>query len=412
MNLNLFRKKPVEAIDRKESRASAAMVLTPNQAVWSKRDYAAFAREAYGQNVVAARCISSIAEAIASLRLLAYRGEQELEDHPALNVLRNPNPKQSGRDFLEEFVSYFLIAGNEYAEGFTVGGEIREVYNLRPDRVSIVPAVDGSVARYEYKVGGRKVVYDATEDPSPILHFKTFNPTDDWYGLSPVESGAYAIDQHNQAMAHTQALLQNSATPSGALVTEQELPDDQFARLKSEMEEQYQGARNAGRPMLLEGGLDWKAMGFSPSDMEVIETMNSAARNICLAFGVPPMLIGIPGDNTYSNYSEARLAFWEDTVIPLADRVFVALSQWLSDDVQIKPDYDQVPAIVDKRKTLSELLQGADYLTDNEKREAMGYAPITGGDELRRSEAPQPPIDAKTMGIIAGYDVPRLREVK
>lgn len=412
MNLNLFRKKPVEAIDRKESRASAAMVLTPNQAVWSKRDYAAFAREAYGQNVVAARCISSIAEAIASLRLLAYRGEQELEDHPALNVLRNPNPKQSGRDFLEEFVSYFLIAGNEYAEGFTVGGEIREVYNLRPDRVSIVPAVDGSVARYEYKVGGRKVVYDATEDPSPILHFKTFNPTDDWYGLSPVESGAYAIDQHNQAMAHTQALLQNSATPSGALVTEQELPDDQFARLKSEMEEQYQGARNAGRPMLLEGGLDWKAMGFSPSDMEVIETMNSAARNICLAFGVPPMLIGIPGDNTYSNYSEARLAFWEDTVIPLADRVFMALSQWLSDDVQIKPDYDQVPAIVDKRKTLSELLQGADYLTDNEKREAMGYAPITGGDELRRSEAPQPPIDAKTMGIIAGYDVPRLREVK
>ena len=78
--------------------------------------------------------------------------------------------------------------------------------------------------------------------------------------------------------------------------------------------------------MVLEGGLDWKEMGFSPKDMDFINSKNNAAREIALAFGVPPMLLGIPGDNTFANYAEANRMFWRQTVIPILRRVTDALS--------------------------------------------------------------------------------------
>jgi HK97 family phage portal protein len=96
------------------------------------------------------------------------------------------------------------------------------------------------------------------------------------------------------------------------------------------MESHHQGARNAGRPMLLEGGLDWKPMGFSPSDMEFQKTKEAAAREIAIAFGIPPMLLGIPGDATYANYQEANRAFYRLTVLPLAQKVLADLARWQS----------------------------------------------------------------------------------
>ena len=264
---------------------------------------------------------------------------------------------------------------------------MRELYQLRPDRMKIVPGANGFPQRFVYDVNGRKVSYDV--DPrtlqSDVRHIKTFNPTDDWYGMSPIEAGAYAVDQHNEAASWIQSLLQNSARPSGALVSnsEQPLGDDAFHRLKVQMDEQYSGARNAGRPMLLEGGLDWKEMGLSPVDMQLIETKYSAARDISLSLGVPPQLLGIPGDNTYSNYQEARLAFWEDTVIPLLDLIAADWSSWLGNgEIELRPDLDQVPAIVEKKQTLWQMVEVSTSLTINEKRDAMGYEPIDGGEQL------------------------------
>ena len=130
---------------------------------------------------------------------------------------------------------------------------------------------------------------------------------------------------HNAASAWNKALLDNAARPSGALVYKGEnganLSEEQFERLRDELAANFSGAANAGRPLLLEGGLTWQTMSLSPKDMDFIELKHGAAREIALAFGVPPMLLGIPGDNTYANYREANLAFWRQTVLPLAARV-------------------------------------------------------------------------------------------
>ena len=185
------------------------------------------------------------------------------------------------------------------------------------------------------------------------------------------------------------AALDNAARPSGALIYRGPdgapgLSDEQFTRLKRELEDAYQGATNAGRPMVLEGGLDWRAMSYTPSDMDFTGLRNAAAREIALAFGVPPMLMGIPGDNTYSNYREANLALWRQTILPLVARTAQSLTRWLAprfgEGLRIGYDADAAEALALERESVWDRLTNANFLTLNEKRAAAGYSPVEGGD--------------------------------
>jgi len=181
--------------------------------------------------------------------------------------------------------------------------------------------------------------------------------------------------------AGTRRCSTNSARPSGALVYQPKeggnLSPDQYERLKTELDEGYSGPMRAGRPLLLEGGLDWKSMGLSPKDMDFVEARNGAARDVALAFGVPPMLLGIPGDNTYANYQEANRAFFRLTVLPLINRTAASLSGFLSalygDELKLLPDLDRVAGLAAERDALWARVGTANFLTDAEKREAVGY---------------------------------------
>ncbi|SFV31874.1 phage portal protein [Hyphomicrobium facile] len=376
--------------------------------VWAPRDYAAFAREGFMQNAIVYRSVRMIAEAAASIPLLLYEGANEIEDHPLIDLLRRPSLDHTGTDFLEAWYGFLLVAGNAYVEAVALDGEIRELHILRPDRMKVIPGLDGWPEGYEYTVAGRSVRFidEVAAGVRPILHVRLFHPANDHYGMSPIEAAATAIDIHNTASSWNKALLDNSARPSGALVyaaANGQMTDEQFTRLKSELETNFQGARAAGRPLLLEGGLDWKPLSLSPKDMDFIEAKNSAAREIALAIGVPPMLLGIPGDNTYSNYQEAQRAFWRQTVLPLVNRTSRALSSWLAPafatssalggrlaerespsanenygrsrgtNLELKPDLDQIEALSSERDALWKRLEAASFLTDDEKRVAAGY---------------------------------------
>jgi HK97 family phage portal protein len=222
-----------------------------------------------------------------------------------------------------------------------------------------------------------------------VLHLKNFHPQDDHYGLAPLQAAALSLDVHSAASQWSKGLLDNAARPSGALVWagtdgQGSLSDDQFRRLSEEVEANFQGARNAGRPMVLEGGLDWKPMGFSPSDMEFQKTKEAAAREIALAFGVPPMLLGLPGDTAYSNYQEANRAFYRLTVVPLVTRIAAGLSEWLSgfgnEIIELKPDLDQVSALSEERERQWQRVSAADFLSQTEKRKLLGLPPLPEGE--------------------------------
>ncbi|MGL4397680.1 MAG: phage portal protein, partial [Hyphomicrobium sp.] len=248
--------------------------------VWSPRDYGAFAREGFMANAICYRSVRMIAEAAASIPLLLYSGAEEIEDHPLLDLLRQPSLDHTTPDFFESWYGFLLVAGNAYVEAVALDGRVRELHVLRPDRMKVIPGPDGWPAGYEYTAGGRSVRFmdEAVAGVRPILHVRMFNPLNDHYGMSPIEAAAVAIDIHNEASTWNKALLDNSARPSGALVyaaSNGQMTGEQFERLKSELEANYQGAHRAGRPMLLEGGLDWKPLSLSPKDMDFIDAKNS-----------------------------------------------------------------------------------------------------------------------------------------
>ncbi len=373
-------------VEAKASATGPLIVLeTLGRPVWTPRDYEAFAREGFMQNAIVYRAVRMIAEAAASVPLMLFEGDEEHDTHPLLDLLAKPSFDQTGPDFLEAWYGYLLIAGNAYVEAVAVDGRLRELHALRPDRMKVVPGAEGWPETHEYTCAGRTVRFE--EEPvsgvRPILHVRLFHPANDHYGMSPVEAAAQAIDIHNTAGRWNKALLDNSARPSGALVyggADGRMTPEQFERLKAELEDGFQGPRRAGRPLLLEGGLDWKPLSLSPKDMDFIAARNGAAREIALAFGVPPMLLGIPGDNTFSNYQEAQRAFWRSTVLPLVTRTAKALASWLApawnSSFELRPDLDQIEALTSEREALWARIEKVSFLTLNEKRAAIGYAPL------------------------------------
>ena len=362
----------------------------PGRAVWLPRDYASLAREGYAKNPVVFRCVRLIAEQVAAVPLLARDGRDELDTHPVLSLLERPNPRQSRAAFLEAVVSHLLLAGNAYIEAAFVDGRPAELFALRPDRMQVVPGVRGWSEAYDYTVGNQTMRFRQevpAGDVSPILHIAFFHPVNDHYGLAPLEAAGVSLDTLNAAAAWNKALLDNSARPSGALVyapsSGATLSREQFERLKEELSDSFSGAANAGRPLLLEGGLDWKALSLSPRDLDFVEAKNAAAREVALAFGVPPQLLGIKGDATYSNYVEANRAFYRQTVMPLLGRVLGAIEHWLQPllgTARLDVDSDAVDALSADREALWQRVGAADFLTNDEKREAVGYGRLQRAD--------------------------------
>jgi len=356
---------------------------------WSPRDTVTLTKTGFAGNPVGFRCVKMVAEAAASLPLVLQDATERYAEHPLLSLLKRPNPGQGRAELFEALFGQLLLTGNAYLEAVG-GGEGRapaELHVLRSDRMSVVPGADGWPVGYEYAVGGRRHRFDVSAVPQVICHIKNFHPQDDHYGLSALQAAAQAVDVHNSASRWSKALLDNAARPSGAIVYrgaegQGTLSADQYDRLVSEMETHHQGARNAGRPMLLEGGLDWKPMGFSPSDMEFQKTKEAAAREIALAFGVPPMLLGIPGDATYANYQEAHRAFYRLSVLPMVSRVAAGVGHFLSgftgERLELRPDLDQVPALAAERDAQWGRVAGADFLTRAEKRALLGLPALSG----------------------------------
>jgi len=382
----LKRSVPVAApVSAPEAKASATGPVVAwggsGRVAWSARDTVSLVRNGFVGNPVGFRCVRLISEAAAALPLVLQDCATRYSSHPLLALVNRPNGGQGRAELFEALYAQILLSGNGYLEAVGDAGVPVELHVLRSDRMKLVPGADGWPVAYEYSVGGKAHRFAVDAGLSPICHIKSFHPLDDHYGLSPMQAAAQALDVHTAASRWSKALLDNAARPSGAIIYrgtdgQGTLGADQYDRLVSEMEQHHQGARNAGRPMLLEGGLDWKPMGFSPSDMEFQKTKEAAAREIALAFGVPPMLLGIPGDATYANYAEAHRAFYRLTVLPLAARVCASVSHWLAgfsgEAVEFRYDLDQVSALSGERDSQWARVAAATFLTDGEKRALLG----------------------------------------
>lgn len=352
---------------RDPSRPALARGLSSGPAGAWPQGYEAQVRAGYGGNAVAQRAVKLVAESV---------GGAPLDGDEGLVALIGA--RTGGHRVLGTAAAQLLLHGNAFIQLLRdPDGHPAELFPLRPERVAVELDAAGWPAGYRYRVGTRETLLA----PDEVIHLRAFAPLDDHYGLGCLGAAGAAIAIHNAAGTWAKALLDNAARPSGALVYDpgdgSALSAEQFRRLREEMDASFAGAGNAGRPMLLEGGLKWQALSLSPADLDFAGTKAAAAREIALAFGVPPMLLGLPGDSTHANYREANRALWRLTVLPLADHLLGGLAAGLADwfpKARLEIDLDRVPALVEDRERLWRMVSAATFISDEEKRTMVGWS--------------------------------------
>jgi HK97 family phage portal protein len=336
-------------------------------------EYRGAVRRAFLDNPVAQRAVRIVAEGVGGAPLVSSEAA----------AVKLVGAASAGQSLLETLAAHLLLHGNAYVQIVRGSTGPVELFALRPERVTVVAGADGWPAAYRYAVGEQVLTLPIEdEDGWPaLIHLKAFHPADDHYGAGCLSAAAQAVAIHNAASAWNRALLDNAARPSGALTMEagdgNTLTADQFERLRAELEAAFAGGGNAGRPLVLEGGLKWQSLSLSPADMDFAELKAAAARDIALAFGVPPMLLGLPGDNTYANYREANRALWRLTLLPMAGKILGglcdALRPWFP-ALTLAVDLDRVPALAEDRERLWAQVSAADFLGAAEKRALLGIS--------------------------------------
>jgi HK97 family phage portal protein len=348
-----------------------AWLQTDATEVGFARSYSEQFEEVYRRNPVGQRAVRLVSGMLGSLTIDVVEGDGKAGALVQADGL------------LETVTANLLLHGNAYVQLIADGSDQPvELCLLRPERVQVVSDERGWPVAYLYRAGAQVTRYDRLDalGRQQMAQIKALNPRDDHYGMGCTEAAIAAASVHNRAAKWNRTLLDNAARPSGALSYEpadgSALSAEQFKRLKEELTSEFSGTGNAGRPMLLEGGLKWQALSLTPADMDFVALKEGAARDIALAFGVPPVLVGLPGDATYANAREAGRALYRQTILPMANRILSGLATMLSDwmgPVKLAVDTDQISELAEDRAALWQAVGGASFLSDAEKRDMLGF---------------------------------------
>lgn len=405
---------------------SATVNIGQAKASWKPKNYAQFAKETYLKNVIAFRCIQFTSASISSIPWHLWKKTSDdqrvmIENHPINEILRQPNPEESFSYLTYKHTAFMLLNGNSFWERLTPDSgpnknTPKELYVLRPDKMTKILVDDQNhVIGYVYN-NGTPVMVDPVTGKSDILHIKLFHPLDDIWGASITEPTAREIDSSNEATEWQKKMFENEGRPGMLLTVEGELEETQFDRLEQQLKDGYSGSHNAGKNLILENGgkITATPYNWNPKEMDWIDSNRELARRVCLGYGVPPQLMGIPGDSTYSNYKEARQAFWEETVLFYANQLREELNTWAfeeGEDLFLDYDLSKIPAFAEKQNQLWKRAEEANFLTTNEKRELVGYDSISGGDVIL-VPATMIPIDAAGTEATTEDDAKALQEMR
>jgi HK97 family phage portal protein len=369
------------------------------------------AKEGYEGNTLVYRCTSIIAKAVASIPLRLMSGDKAMEEdaHPLAKLLAKPNPTQSTSDFLEWLTAYFVLLGNAMTEQVIgVDGAPIELWVWQPYRFRICDPVDPRTpypSQYEYRDGNgahdRTWEVDPISGQSDIIHWRAFGPLNRWWGVPALKPAASDVDQNTEAGEWNRKNLANNMQPPGMLQSSGKLTPDQVADLKEQVRQRFQGPNNARTPLVLTGEFSWTAFGNNAQEMDWLKGSEMSAWKICAAYGVPTQVVPVPGGQTFANYEQARLALWEDTVIPTAQSLVALLNRVLVPrfadaqrrKLRIELNLENIPALLIRRAEKWKSIGEAHFLSLNEKRIALGYPP------LKNPEADAVLVDAAKLPI-------------
>lgn len=331
------------------------------------------------------RCVDARAKEVGNIKLHLYRrkGKEwaEVKEHALLNLLFRVNPFMTQTMFFHHIQAYKDLSGEAFVWKLRDKNKnIKEMWFLRPDWVDILPDPKTFIKAYRYRAGGSTREEDQVIiPPEDIMHFKDFNPLNQWRGKGIVESLAVEIDTYDYSGEYNRNFFYNSAKPAGVLYTEHNLKDEVRRRLEEAWKEKYAGRQNAFKTAILEGGLKWQDVGHTQKDMDFATLKTMSRDDILSVFQVPKSVIAISDDVNRANAREGRASFQEFVIDPLMRQIVGFLNEFLVSEYgeDLFLDYDP-PAPVDQTQDLAYYESGIRnyWLSINEVREREGLEPL------------------------------------
>ncbi len=396
----------------------------------------AITREAYKSNPTVAASVQRITTAASQVPWVAQavgadgEGKDLPKTHEVNVLMAKPNPWHSWYWLVEAMVGSLVLQGEAYAflNGPDLGKDARSpgrppLEILWIPKEQVFPIKKGLTDEtVEFRVstpGGSIVMIPVHRMVCPML----WSPENAWKGQSRVQAAGGSVDVANEGRRWNRSLLRNSARPPGVLQGEGPMDDAARKRNEEAIRRWISGSRNAGTPLVLEGGLKWEPNGLTAVDMDWLQGLREMKRDISTALGVDPSILGDPEVRTYANYQEARASLYQDTTLPLMCSVREAmelkLRQWWP-ELRFFFDTDKVPALLaSKREAWTGLkdLVDSGLLTRNEARREMGFDDAKGGDVILVNvglmpleSAAEPPIAPVSDEFVDGQGEPNAEE--
>ena len=269
-------------------------------------------------------CVHQLCLALSSIPIevrhkISNNEWEKVDDADIAYLIENPNPFQSGSELKYHLALDLYLCGNAIINKVKVGGKTKELWRLSPDKIKPVTDSKNIISYYLFKNGREEKRIEAAD----IIHFKFPNPRNLWWGLSPLEAISKIIDTEVDAIESWRWSLRNRCVKDGILQFKEVLSPERYATVKSQLISQVATPQNSRLPLIIGNDSHFTATSMTPADMDFMNGRAALCREICAVLGVPLMLITQGESSTYNNMQEARLKFWQDTVIPTHQGIIV-----------------------------------------------------------------------------------------
>tara|TARA_B110000211_G_C14085193_1_gene556378 strand:- start:1320 stop:2534 length:1215 start_codon:yes stop_codon:yes gene_type:complete len=321
--------------------------------------------------------VSILADSVAVMPLEMFKDiNGRWQRIPTPEVLRKPNDEQSMFDFIHQAVTTIAIHGVDFIYSPTgPSGLPLEMRNLNPLNIKTLYDPDGTVV---YQIGANEEKFfrdtirqvDWLKLPGQIV------------GISPIEALRNIIGTDISINRYLAAFYGDGATPSSVLETENPLTQEQAQILRDTWTDMHYKTR---KPAVLSGGLKWRPIAASATDMDTMMHREALVRDIARAYRIPLHLInGSGGDSqTYQNVESAGINFVRYTLLPYMRRLETVISEMLPPDVTVRFNAEEfMRADLNTRVRASQIQIASGMLTPNEARHIEGREPYEGGDEF------------------------------
>jgi len=237
-------------------------------------------------------CVNLLSGTIASLPLMVYRtdgkgGRTVAKDHPLYRVLHDsPNADQTASDFWEYCVAGIELWGNAYAMVHRNRGGVVALTPVKPNLVTVDRVASGEL-RYRWAEDGKQFEVMQRD----MLHIRGFGGSP-LGGMSTLAFGRHAFGLATAIDRAAGKTFENGLRPSGVLTFDKFLTKEQREIAELKLADKFAGSVNAGRPMVLEGGVKWSQITINPEDAQMLQSRGFSVEEVCRFFGVPPFMVG------------------------------------------------------------------------------------------------------------------------